>query len=67
MTIKKSKTLFKINKMCSCRKIIMKLPENHRLVEDCDLSNGLWFECEHCNTTLFIPTKKYPEIIHQCL
>lgn len=62
MKITKLEKPFEVNKECTCKRVIKMLPENHRFVTEDDLSNGLWFECEKCSTTLFMPSKKFPEV-----
>lgn len=53
----KFKTIVKpliINKTCSCGTIHLVLPTNHKVTDNGDVFDGIYFECKSCDTTLMI-------------
>lgn len=54
---------FIIRRICPCGKFHEIIPENHKVTTG-DF-NGVWFDCDQCKTTLFIPDSKIEKEVEE--
>lgn len=50
------KTKILINRTCTCGIVHEHVPEKHRIMNEGDVFDGIWFECSSCHTTIWVKT-----------